>query len=147
MADNSATQEQHYRIGDFAQLSGLSSPTLRFYEKEGLIQPQRTTNGLRYYTKLDLSWIKFLRHLLGTGMTIGELKQYVAWRKAGDQTIPQRLELLQNVQQRFLKRYAEIQHNLQILDDKVNWYEHKLAGSINEQESFANYLETLGHAE
>lgn len=136
-----------YSIGAFSAKIGLSASTLRYYESEGLIKPQRHPNGQRYYTHEDTDWIKFLNHLKGTGMSIEELKQYIRWREQGDSTIGQRLELLKKTKSNFLQQFTEIQHHLQILNDKINWYEAKEAGIISEKEGFDHYLQRLGHEE
>ncbi|WP_125762938.1 MerR family transcriptional regulator [Companilactobacillus hulinensis] len=141
------TSEIQYRIGDFAEVTGLSSPTLRYYEKEGLIKPHRTDNGLRYYTEQDANWIKFLLHLKSTGMTIEQLKQYVIWRAEGDSTIDKRIALLQDVRDNFEKEFAELQHSWTILNDKLDWYKGKVNGHIEDSEDFSKYLKRLNHHE
>lgn len=141
------TNTQTYNISEFSSKFNLPASTLRYYENEGLIKPHRYSNGRRYYTQEDVSWFKFLSHLKGTGMKIEELKQYITWREQGDSTIPQRLELLKNTKHDFLQQFTEIQHHLQILNDKINWYEAKEAGIISDKEGFANYLQRLGHSE
>lgn len=73
-------------------------------------------------------------------MSIEDLKQYIIWREKGDVTIPQRLELLKTTKNDFLQKLTEVQHHLQILNDKINWYEEKNAGIISEKENFAEYL-------
>ncbi|ETY73365.1 MerR family transcriptional regulator [Lactiplantibacillus fabifermentans] len=139
--------EKIYSIGDFAKAVGLTAPTLRYYENEGLIEPHRHANGRRYYEESDVNWVKFLLHLKGTGMSISELKQYVVWRAEGDATIPQRLELLKQVKADFLVQFNEVQHHLQILNDKINWYEEKETGITTDNENFASYLQRFGHHE
>lgn len=139
--------EKKYRIGDFAEVTGLSSPTLRYYEKEGLINPHRTENGLRYYTEQDVDWIKFLLHLKSTGMTIEQLKQYVKWRAEGDSTIDKRVELLEEVRSNFEKEFKNLQNSWTILNDKLDWYKGKVNGHIEDSESFAAYLKRLNHHE
>lgn len=139
--------EKKYRIGDFAEVTGLSSPTLRYYEKEGLINPHRTENGLRYYTDQDVDWIKFLLHLKSTGMTIEQLKQYVKWRAEGDSTIDKRVELLEEVRSNFEKEFENLQNSWTILNDKLDWYKGKVNGHIEDSESFAAYLKRLNHHE
>ncbi|KRK64848.1 transcriptional regulator [Companilactobacillus tucceti DSM 20183] len=139
--------EKKYRIGDFAEVTGLSSPTLRYYEKEGLINPHRTENGLRYYTEQDVDWIKFLLHLKSTGMTIEQLKQYVKWRAEGDSTIDKRVELLEEVRSNFEKEFENLQNSWTILNDKLDWYKGKVNGHIEDSESFAAYLKRLNHHE
>ena len=139
--------ERHYRIGDFAEITGLTSPTLRYYEKEGLVKPHRSANGLRYYTDADVNWIKFLLHLKSTGMSIEQLKQYVEWRAEGDSTINQRLDLLKSVREEFLRKMDDLDHSLTILNDKIDWYDGKSSGNIKDSEDFASYLKNMQHAE
>ncbi|WP_413627927.1 MerR family transcriptional regulator [Fructilactobacillus vespulae] len=140
-------EETTYTIGEFSKIVGMNSSTLRYYENEGLIKPNRYKNGRRYYTKADLSWLKFINHLKGTGMSIDDLKKYIDWRKQGDATIPERIELLKNTKKNFLHQFAEVQHHLQILNDKINWYEEKETGIITDEENFGKYLQSLGHRE
>ncbi|GHP14599.1 MerR family transcriptional regulator [Lentilactobacillus fungorum] len=139
--------EPSYSIGEFADLVHLSAPTIRYYESQGLLKARRTTNGRRYFTTADIKWVKFLLHLKGTGMSISDLKQYVTWRAMGDGTIPNRLALLEKTQADFTKKYREVQHHLEILTDKINWYRQKEAGKTAGREPFADYLEKLGHEE
>lgn len=136
-----------YTIGEFGVKMGLTASTLRYYENEGLIKPHRYENKRRFYTEDDVRWVRFINHLKGTGMSISELKQYIAWREQGDRTIPQRLKLLKGTKNNFLQQFADIQHHLQILNDKINWYETKEAGLTSEKESFEDYLQRLGHHE
>lgn len=95
----------------------------------------------------DIKWVKFLLHLKGTGMSINDLKQYVTWRAEGDSTIPNRLELLKQTRTDFMDQYRQVQHHLQILNDKINWYQAKESGIDTGQEPFANYLKRIGHEE
>lgn len=55
-----------YSIGEVSSRLGLSRDTLRFYEKKGIIQPEKQKNGYRTYTYEDikkLSSIIFYRRL------------------------------------------------------------------------------------
>ena len=54
----------YYSIGEAADLLGLSVPTLRLYEREGLILPIRKSSGHRLYTKADLERIRCLRETI-----------------------------------------------------------------------------------
>ncbi|MCO6543838.1 MAG: MerR family transcriptional regulator [Lactobacillus sp.] len=133
--------QKTFTIGEFAQLVGLSTYTLRFYEQEGLIVPKRDDANRRYYTEQDVSWLGFLLHLKGTGMTMSEMKEYVTWRAEGDQTIAQRKQLLEKVRQRANKQISDLQHNLEIVNHKIDWYDGKLQCTISDDESFAQYLQ------
>lgn len=50
------TREQTYEIGAFAEIVGLSAPTIRYYENQGLLKARRTANGRRYFTEQDIKW-------------------------------------------------------------------------------------------
>ncbi|MCB2729460.1 MerR family DNA-binding transcriptional regulator, partial [Listeria monocytogenes] len=49
-----------FSIGEFSELVGIPSSPLRFYEKEGLITPDRNKNNLRTSSEEDANWLKFL---------------------------------------------------------------------------------------
>ncbi|MGF7436627.1 MerR family transcriptional regulator [Lentilactobacillus senioris] len=132
--------DKHYKIGEFAQLVGLSTYTLRYYENEGLIVSQRDTNGVRYYTDQDVKWLGFLLHLKGTGMKITDLKTYVRLRAQGDSTIAERSQLLERVKRESEAEIRERQNSLAVLSKKIDWYDGKLDQSIDKDETFEEYL-------
>ena len=69
-----------YSIGDFSRLTGLGIHTLRYYEHEGLITPERNSGNRRCYSDKDLTWIEFIKRLKDTGMPIKEIKHYAELR-------------------------------------------------------------------
>ncbi|MFT9457694.1 MAG: MerR family transcriptional regulator [Liquorilactobacillus hordei] len=140
-------QTLKYSIGTTAKLLHIPDSTIRYYEKEGILQIPRNLNGQRYFLKEDIEWLKFIQHLKGTGMSIDDLKQYVTWRAEGDTTIKKRLALLKSTQIKLESSIVQTQKHLEILTDKINWYEEKLHGSINDNESFREYLKRFGHEE
>lgn len=133
--------QEQYKIGEFAKLVGLSTYTLRYYEDQGLIMPQRDAAGVRFYTIEDVKWVGFILHLKGTGMRITELKRYVQLRAQGDATIEARKALLEKTKAQAEAELAELQANLQVLTHKIDWYEGKLDQTIDSSESFEMYLE------
>jgi DNA-binding transcriptional MerR regulator/quercetin dioxygenase-like cupin family protein len=52
-----------YAIGETARLIGVSQGLLRLWEREGLISPQRTPGGHRFYTAEDLERLRQIAHL------------------------------------------------------------------------------------
>lgn len=133
--------QEQYKIGEFAKLVGLSTYTLRYYEDQGLIMPQRDATGVRFYTIEDVKWVGFILHLKGTGMRITELKRYVQLRAQGDATIEARKALLEKTKAQAEAELAELQANLQVLTHKIDWYDGKLDQTIDSSESFETYLE------
>jgi DNA-binding transcriptional MerR regulator len=57
------SQKAVYPIGIVAELLGIHPRTLRIYEQEGLIKPNRR-GGKRFYSNKDLQWLRCLRKLL-----------------------------------------------------------------------------------
>ena len=96
-----------YKIGKFAQLVNISIDTLRYYEKMQLIIPKRDKNNLRIYDYRDVEWIKFIKRLKATGMSIKNIQIYAKLRYQGDSTIDQRLHLLYG-QKNILKNLEEM---------------------------------------
>ncbi|WP_061775660.1 MerR family transcriptional regulator [Levilactobacillus senmaizukei] len=133
--------EKQYRIGEFSQLVGLSTYTLRYYEDQGLILSQRDDNGVRFYTEHDIRWVGFILHLKGTGMRLNELKRYVKLRAEGDATIGERREMLQRIKNEAEAEIAERQLHLTVLEHKIKWYDEKQAHTIDDSETFHDYLQ------
>lgn len=127
-----------YSIGEFAEKVGLTTYTLRYYEKQQLILPKRDENGRRYYDEVDIKWMGFILHLKGTGMLMSEIQEYVELRKQGDSTIEARKELLASVKKRSLAEMEERKHHLEVLSRKIDWYDGKLNHEVDE--SFEEYL-------
>lgn len=140
------TESQQYSIRAFADIFGLTPATVRYYESLGLIFPQRSVNQRRFYTEKDVDWMRFILHLKNTGMSMEQLQQYVLLRSQGDITIAERLELLLQTRDDFLQQQAKLQKHLQILNDKIEWYQRRQQGLLSEQVSFAEYLTSNGHS-
>ena len=64
------------KIGELAELAGISRDALRFYEKHGFITPTaRTDSGYRLYSKSDVLRISFILSAKEVGFTLNEIHQ------------------------------------------------------------------------
>ncbi|BDR56006.1 MerR family transcriptional regulator [Xylocopilactobacillus apis] len=113
-----------YEIGEFAKKVNLTIDTLRYYEKEGLIKPQRAKNGHRQFLESDLKWVEFIKRLKLTGMPIKDIKKYAELRRKGNSTIDERMLLLGNQQKLLLGQQTEIQSHLDFLAQKIKMYQN-----------------------
>ena len=120
-----------YLIGQFAELSGFSIDTLRYYEKQRLLFPSRDKNNRRFYTEKDVAWISFISRLKKTGMSIKEMQKYAKLRYAGDQTIPERLVLLFNQLDNLHEEEKKINDNIAFVEQKIKTY-LKTIGDLKE---------------
>jgi MerR family transcriptional regulator, redox-sensitive transcriptional activator SoxR len=65
-------------IGDVAQRAGVAQSALRYYERELLIESQRSAGGQRRYHRDVLRRIAFIRAAQHVGLTLEEIKQALA---------------------------------------------------------------------
>ena len=63
------------RIGDLARASGVSTDTLRHYERKGVLRSQRAGNGYREYVADSLERVQMIRKALAIGFTLDELRE------------------------------------------------------------------------
>ena len=72
------------RIGELAQELGVSTDTLRFYEREGwLPRPERAENGYRSYRTDDVEHLRLLLNLRRIDLPLEEAAQLASWCHAG----------------------------------------------------------------
>ena len=121
-----------YSIGDFSKLTGLGIHTLRYYEHEGLITPERNAAGRRCYSDKDLTWIEFIKRLKDTGMPIKEIRHYAELRAAGDPTLSERMEMLVQHRQALNEQIAQLQEHKAKLDEKIEFYRKEIACVSND---------------
>jgi MerR family redox-sensitive transcriptional activator SoxR len=65
-------------IGDVSERAGVAQSTLRYYEREQLIESSRTVGGQRRYHRDVLRRIAFIRSAQHVGLSLEEIKQALA---------------------------------------------------------------------
>ncbi|ADE70613.1 MULTISPECIES: MerR family transcriptional regulator [Priestia] len=125
--------ENLFSIQQIASMTGLSTHTLCYYEKIGLIKNvQRAQTGYRQYTDFDLAWIQFLIRLRVTGMPMLKMKQFSDLRQKGESTITARKELLEEHYKDVLGKIEELELNAHRIEEKIAHYK-KLETVENQQ--------------
>lgn len=114
-------------ISEAAEASGLSTHTLRYYERTGLLEPvSRNRSGHRRYRETDLELIAFLAKLRATGMPIREVRRYAELMKVGDATNAERLALLETHRDGVRTRLEATARNLELVEWKIDFYKERL---------------------
>ena len=115
-------------IADAARATGLSSHTLRYYERAGLLDPiaRDGSSGHRRFSDADLARAEFLTKLRSTGMPIREVRRYAELIRRGEDTNAERLAMLEGHREVVLARVAEAQRTLDLVDAKINLYKEQL---------------------
>ena len=67
--------EKYYRIGEFAELTGLSVTTLRYYDDIDLLNPSFIDpyTNYRYYTAKDLEKVEYINNCKNMGFSLEEI--------------------------------------------------------------------------
>lgn len=104
------------RIGELAKRAGLNVPTLRFYEREGLLaKPARTRSGYRAYEQRDLERIRLIRSCQEIGFTLRDVREVLELHRV--LALPGRAESLKpNAQAKLL---AAADRRLALIDEKL----------------------------
>ena len=124
-----AIPESGLTIAEAARRSGVSTHTLRYYERVGLVVTPvgRTQGGRRRYHHIDLQWIKVCTKLRATGMSIRTIRRYAELVAEGHGNEPERLALLESHRAGVLEQIAVLQDNLELIDHKIDVYRGRLA--------------------
>ncbi|GGF09711.1 transcriptional regulator [Aliidongia dinghuensis] len=110
------------KIGDLARRTGLSTYTIRYYERIGLLPRVPRTSSQRDYDVSILPWVEFIGRLKTTAMPIREMVRYAQLRARGPETNAERRELLERHRDQVRAHVAELQACLAVLDDKIAGY-------------------------
>lgn len=122
-------------IAKVAKASGLSIPTLRFYEQEGLITPvPRDGAGNRIYGEAEITRINTIRCLRAAGLTLPLMKRYFSTADEGEEALRIRREILLSTQERLNKQLEELRRCMTYLSLKIEHYDLMLASLQQGQE-------------
>jgi DNA-binding transcriptional MerR regulator len=82
--DDNSAQRSWFLPGELAAAAGVSTDSLRHYERKGVLpRPPRTANGYRRYPASALERIKLIRSSLAIGFTLDELARILSERDKG----------------------------------------------------------------
>ncbi len=111
-------------ISDAAELTGLSTHTLRYYERAGLMLDavERAPSSHRRYTDAEIRWVTLLTRLRATGMPIRRMREYADLVRAGEGNEAERLALLVAHRDAVLDQLAGMRRNLEAIEHKIDIY-------------------------
>ena len=109
-------------VAEAARLLGLSPHTLRYYEREGLVCPARNAAGYRGYLAADLRRLVFLTRMRVSGMTMADLRRYIALAEQGPATEPERRQMMLAHRDRIRQRLRELTLALEATEYKIAAY-------------------------
>ncbi len=114
---------------EMAERCGVSAETLRYYEREGLLDGVARSDGnQRRYSAEDVAWVGVLRCLRVTAMPIREMKRFAELVRLGDAGLAERVELLESHRDEVLAQRAALDDALAMIDHKIEVYTQSLSG-------------------
>lgn len=115
-------------INEVSKKLNITSDTLRFYKKSGLIGPiSREASGYRNYQEHDLRRIEFVKCMRNAELSIDVLKKYMDLFDKGEETKEERKQLLIEQKKILDDKIKYMKEASKRLDYKINiYYEGKL---------------------
>lgn len=135
-----------FTIQDVSRRSGLSEPTLRYYEEIGLVGPitRDENSGHRRYRTEDLNVLEVLACLRAVGMGIEDMRTYLANRLRGRAAAAEQRDLLLHHAERVEAEIADRQARLGYLREKAAMWDARHRGDeAAEAESLHRLVEVV----
>lgn len=118
-----------YSMKEACQQTGMTYENLKFYCNEELVpNVKRDSRNYRIFDEHDIKWINSLNCLKGCGMSITEMKEYLALCLQGESSIPKRKVILEKKKEALLASIEELQKSIAYIDWKQNFYDDVLSG-------------------
>jgi DNA-binding transcriptional MerR regulator len=122
---------QHtYTIKEAAALTGLPASTLRYYESIGVIAPvvRGESSRHRVFSEADLDQLMWVSCLAATGMSVSDMRRYVANGQLGPAAAAEQVALLTAQQERLALEAEFIELRQRYVRLKIDYWQAIAAG-------------------
>jgi len=113
-----------YKIGDFANKTGLTPKAIRLYEKKAILFPNKVCdNGYRLYGKNELKQAQKIKSYKELGFTLLQIKSLLAYEKNNkpfqlEQMLQQRLSAIYDIENSLHNQKSVIKNILSSINNK-----------------------------
>ncbi|MCU6707443.1 MerR family transcriptional regulator [Paenibacillus sp. J5C_2022] len=123
-----------YKIGDVAQLTGLTARTIRYYEELGLLEESdRSEGGTRYFSDGDIHRLRRITLLKNVGLTLEDIGRILPLYYEDGRALEAKHEVLKILQAHLatadkkieeLKQFREeTERNIAVLEQYIRYYD------------------------
>jgi DNA-binding transcriptional MerR regulator len=139
------TAQHTYTIREAATLTGLPASTLRYYESIGVIAPisRGASSKHRVYDEDDLDQLMWVACLAATGMSVGDMRQYMANGKLGPAAAGEQIDLLSAQQERLEQEAASLALRRRYVPLKIDYWHAVDAGDTARAELLSGEARVL----
>jgi DNA-binding transcriptional MerR regulator len=125
-----ATTPRTYSIKEAAALTGLPASTLRYYESIGVISPisRGASSKHRVYDEHDLDQLMWVACLAATGMSVSDMRSYVANGQLGPSAAAEQIELLSRQAERLAVEAEQVAIRQRYVRLKIDYWHAVAAG-------------------
>lgn len=125
-----STVPRSYSIKEAAALTGLPASTLRYYEQIGVISPisRGASSKHRVYDEGDLDQLMWVACLAATGMSVSDMRQYMANNKLGAEAAFHQVQLLTEQQRRLATEAEALALRQRYVQLKIAYWQAVQAG-------------------
>ncbi len=120
-----------YTIGQVAKLTGLSISTIRYYDKEGLLNVINRKSGIRSFNDKDLNTIRVIECLKNSGMLIKEIRDFMKLCEEGDSSLNERYNFFLDQEKKVQDQIKSLNQTLKLIKFK-QWYYLKASSDNTE---------------
>ena len=111
-----------YKIGELAEKTGLSSHTLRYYEKEGILTGiLRDESGRRIYTGKDVETLEIVECMKKSGMSLEFIRENIGYFDHSPENAAKRVEAFEKQRDELREKLRGLQEELEKAEFKI-WY-------------------------
>lgn len=133
-----------YTIKQVSEMTGLSIPTLRYYDKEGLFpEITRKVSNYRVFTDVELDLINLIECFKKAGLEIKEIKHYMQLIRQGDSSLQERLEIMYRQKAALEQKKKELDESIATVEWKISFYQRAISDGT-EKYVLEEYLKGKG---
>ncbi len=116
-----------YTVKQVSEITGISSFTLRFYDKEGLFPHlDRDEQNRRLFSDSDLRSIRTIQDLREMGFSIAQIRGYLGAEEKSDGKV--RHKIIMEQMDRLKSELAAVVRQIKLLQSKAEYYESAVNG-------------------
>ena len=127
---SASAAQSSYTIKEAAALTGLPASTLRYYESIGVIPPisRGASSRHRVYDEDDLDQLMWVACLAATGMSVSDMRSYVANGRLGVAAAGEQIDLLTEQERRLAVEAEQVALRRRYVRLKIDYWEAVRAG-------------------